>query len=336
MKSLMAEVWNAALEDQEKREMKPREKLWASELGGSSIDLYLKLKGTPLSNPPNARSLRKFEAGNVFEWIVSLILKRANILVQGQKWCQYQYEGLLPVSGKADFIAGTMPPDFESGEEFIQFLSRAEIPEVFLRGFDRVLKHIKENHPRGIEEMPMEIKSVSSFAMDLMERTEEPIERHGVQEVHYLKAMGYPKGKLVYICRDDLRMMEFTVELNDVWEGRYKSAIERVSKFYYANEMPAKEPLLIFKDGRFTKNFNVEYSGYLTMLYGFKEPREYSEVYAKLASSWNRVLKRVKEGKKMTPKNEDVLKEIVAFGFKPEELAAKMPDAPMEEEELTD
>ena len=77
---LMAEVWNTALEDQEKRQVKPREKLWASELGGATIDLYLKLKGTELSNPPNARSLRKFEAGNIFETRFQTYVTALNLL----------------------------------------------------------------------------------------------------------------------------------------------------------------------------------------------------------------------------------------------------------------
>lgn len=330
----MAEVWNASLEDQEKRPVAPREKLWASELGGSTIDLYLKLKGTEPTNPPNARSLRKFEAGNVFEWIVSLILKRANIVVESQKWAQYQYPGLLPVSGKSDFIAGSTP-DFGQGQKFIEFLQRAEIPDVFLRGFERVLTHIEKNYPKGLENMPLEVKSISSFAMDLMEQTQKPIDRHQVQLFHYLKSMGYDRGVLVYICRDDLRMMEFEVLKGDAEVGaRYKSAIEKVSKYYFANEMPPKEPMLIFEGGKFSKNFNIEYSSYLTMLYGFKEPREYSELYGKKCGNWNRVMKRVKEGKKMTEKNEVILQEIRDSGYVIEEIAKQFAADKVEEEEI--
>lgn len=308
----IAEVWNTALEDQEKRVIVPREKLWASELGGATIDLYLKLKGTELSNPPNARSLRKFEAGNIFEWIVSLVLKRAGILVESQKWAQFQYDGLLPVSGKADFIAGSAP-DFGEGEKFIQFLSRAEVPNVFLRCFERVLKHIEQKYPKGMENMPVEVKSVSSFAMDLMEKTKKPTKRHRMQLFHYLKSMGFSKGVLVYICRDDLRMMEFVIEVtNAEVEKDYKGAIEAISKYYYANEMPPKEKYILFEDGKFTKNFNISWSGYMTLIYGFKEPRDYDEPYGKKATNWNRVLKRIKDGAKMTEKNEEVIKEIKA------------------------
>ena len=55
-------VWNDSLENGKDREYKARDYMWASEIGGSMIDRYLKMKGELPSNPPNARSLRKFEA----------------------------------------------------------------------------------------------------------------------------------------------------------------------------------------------------------------------------------------------------------------------------------
>src|SRR5258708_20285530 len=99
----LATAWNASLIDTEERELKVRDNLWASELGKAPIDVWLKMHGTKPTNPPNARSLRKFEAGNVFEWIVSLILKRAGILRESQKWSSFQYPGLLKVTGKPHF-----------------------------------------------------------------------------------------------------------------------------------------------------------------------------------------------------------------------------------------
>ena len=62
-----AEIWNASLLEKNDRELTARDKLWASELGKAPIDLWLKMRAIKPTNPPNARSLRKFEAGNVFE-----------------------------------------------------------------------------------------------------------------------------------------------------------------------------------------------------------------------------------------------------------------------------
>ena len=307
----MASVWNAALEERHDRPMTPRAKLWASELGRPPVDLYLKLKGVAYTNPPNARALRKFEAGNVYEWIVSLALKRAGILKDAQKWSEFQYQGLLPVSGKADFIAGGVV-DYEKATEFIEFLKRAEIPDVFLRCFDRVILYLKETYPNGLEEMPLEVKSISAYAMDVLEKTQTTNPMHRRQTFHYLKAMNYKKANIIYICRDDLRMMEFAVLNPSHVEDEYKKSIEVISKYYYSEQQPPIEKLIIFDEeyGKFSKNLGVEWSPYLKMLYGFEEPRQYSEIYGKMAPNWNRVIRRVKDGKKITEKNELILKEI--------------------------
>lgn len=332
----MAEVWNAALLEREERPVQSRAKLWASELGRPPIDLFLKMKGTAYTNPPNARALRKFEAGNVYEWIVSLVLKRAGILKDGQKWSEFQYKGLLPVSGKADFIAGGVV-DYDKAHEFIDFLKRAEIPEVFLRCFDRVIEYMKATYPNGIEEMPLEVKSISAYAMDLLEKTHTSNPMHRRQTFHYLKSNGYKKALIIYICRDDLRMMEFAVLNPSAVEEEYKSAIEVISKFYYADEMPPKEKLIIFDEeyGKFSKNLGVEWSPYLTMLYEFEEPRQYGEIYGKMATNWNRIMRRVKEGKKMTEKNEAILKEIRTAGYDVDEIAKRFRMEAVSEEEET-
>src|SRR3990167_1224847 len=154
-----AEVWTASLLEIEQRPMKARDHLWASELGKSPIDLYLKLKGTEPTNPPNARSMRKFEAGNVFEWIVSLILKRAGVLHESQKWMSYQYEGLLEVTGKADFIVGGTP-DYEKA---VADITELDLPDVFVRATKTIMQHFKDFYLEGLAMMPLEIKSVGAY-----------------------------------------------------------------------------------------------------------------------------------------------------------------------------
>ena len=61
------EVWNAALVSGESRPLTKRDNMWASELGKAPIDIWLRMNAVEPSNPPNPRSRRKFEAGNVFE-----------------------------------------------------------------------------------------------------------------------------------------------------------------------------------------------------------------------------------------------------------------------------
>jgi hypothetical protein len=310
----LAAVWNKSLSQVEKREVKPRDYLWATDASKSPVDTFLSMKGTLASNPPNARSLRKFEAGDVFEWVVSMLLMRAGILKTSQQRCEYQYKGLLRVSGKIDYIAGGKPDLKKIKAE----LDELDLPDVFKRGALKIVAHIKAKYPDGLPEMPFEVKSISSFLADGMERKNRSIKHHRTQLYHYLKAARYDTGMIIYICRDDLRMFEFAVQLNDKeTEKEYKGYIKTMTEWYKADMQPTIEDPIVFDEdmGKFSKNFKVEYSQYLKKLYGFSEPRKYSELVSPKVQKWNRVLGRVKKGEKMTEKNLEAIKEMAADGF---------------------
>lgn len=313
-----AMAWNKALEQVEERPLTKRAHMWASELGKSPVDIWLKLNGTPLTNPPNARSLRKFEAGNVFEWIVSLVLKRAGILKESQKWMSHQYPGLVEVTGKADFIAGGRAKK----DDAVEAIGELGLPNVFIKGGTQILEYLESLG--DLEEMPLEVKSVSSFMFESLEKNNSASKIHRLQLTHYLKAMGYSKGRIVYICRDDLRMMEFVVYLETA-EPEYKHFIEDMTKHLASSERPPLEQKIVFDNdlGKFAKNFNVAYSGYLTLLYGFKDQKEFDDIHTPVVARWNRVMGRIKNGDKMTPKNLEVIAEMRLGGFEPDQLVEK-------------
>lgn len=323
------QAWSAGLASVPQRPLEVRDYLWASELYGAPIDVYLKMRATPYTNPPNERSLMKFEAAHLVEWIIGMILRRAGILKGEEVRCEYQYPGLLKVTGRMDKLMGGLP-NYDSAR---QELTALGLPEGFISASERVIESLRAKYPNGLPDMPMEIKSVSSFAMDSMESKKVSIKRHRVQLYHYLISGGYKLGKLVYYCRDDARVIEFTIALDSPVEKEYRERIELLTKFHGETEQPPKEQMLVWEEfGKFSKNFNIEYSNYLTSLYGFETPRDYSEVWAKKATTWNTTLNRLKTGKKMTPLNEERLTEIRAEGYNVEELIAQMPDKPVEEE----
>lgn len=324
-----AQVWNKSLMRSDSRPAKVRDNLWASELGKSPVDLYLRMTGVEPTNPPNARSMRKFEAGNVFEWIVGLILKRAGILKDNQKWTSYQYPGLLKVTGKLDFIAGGTP-DFGKA---VRELEELGLPDVFVRAAEAMKTYFAATYPGGLVEKPLEIKSVSAFMFDALERRKKGSKMHRLQLFHYLKSEGFTHGNLVYICRDDLRMME--VSVGPETEEEYYGFIERMTALYRAGVRPDPEQPIVFDDdtGRFTTNFNVAYSGYLTLVYGLKDQAEFDAKYKGTVGRWNRVLNRVKNGDKMTPKNLEVLVEITEAGFDVPAITAKFEATGTSEEE---
>ena len=99
-------------------------------------------------------------------------------------------------------------------------------------------------------------------------------------------------------------------------------------------EPPKEEEILFDSDfGKFVKNWNVEYSNYLTKLYGYKEPIMYSEKIKPIVGRWNRVLGRIKSAQKMTPKNQEVLTEIEKAGYSIGEITAKFAGDNSDDEE---
>ncbi|MCR4307090.1 MAG: hypothetical protein NUV80_00860 [Candidatus Berkelbacteria bacterium] len=317
----VSQVWNESLLEREERPVAPRDRIWASELGKSKVDIYLKLKGEKQTNPPNARSLRKFEAGNIWEWIVKIILQRAGILQDAQRWTGYQYPGLLQVSGKLDFVAGGKP-DYERAMKEVEAIG---LPEIFTRAGKRIIKYLQEKYLDGLDTRIIEVKSVSSFMFEAMEKTGKSSQNHRLQLFHYLKAENMERGLIVYVCKDDCRMMEFPVFNPSLVEDEYKAEIEAITGYYQRNEMPPLEKAIVYdKDiEKFSKNWHVAYSGYLTKLYGLKDQMEFDEKYAPIAEKWNRVLARIREGKEMTENNKGVIAEIEKAGFNITELTAK-------------
>ena len=326
----IASAWTASFDDAEPRVLEKRDYLWASELYSAPIDVWLKMRAEPYTNPPNTRSLMKFESAHLVEWVIGLILRRAGILKGEEVRCEYQYPDLLKVTGRMDKLAGGTP-NYEYAKSELLALN---LPEGFMRGMEKIITTLQAKYPNGLAEKPIEIKSVSSFAMDSMENKKVSIKRHRVQLYHYLISGGYKNGMLVYYCRDDSRMMEFNVALDSPVEKEYRERIELLTRFHGETEAPPKEKMIVWDEdsGKMSKNFNIEYSNYLTKLYGFEKPRDYSEIWGKKATSWNRVLGRVKSASKMTPLNLAVLEEIKDAGYNPNELISQMPDKPVEEE----
>lgn len=329
---LFSGIWNRSLEETDERVYEPRDRIFATELGKAPVDVYLAMKGTKPSNPPNGRSRRKFEAGNMWEWIVRVVLLRAGIIRSAQERVEIQPEGMCRVSGRLDFIAGGKVDPEKAKAEIAAF----ELPDAFYKAFDRIVEHLQTKYPEGLADKPLEIKSLSAFMFDILERSKKPLRVHQRQLMLYMEAKGFKIGHIVYICRDDCRMMEFVVLNTEENRKDLHEAIALRSGYYLRDEMPPLEkPVLWDPDMlKFTKNnLGMAYSPYLTKLYGYKDQEAFDEVWAKKATNFNRVLKRMAQGAKITDKNTEVIMEMGEMGFKPAELAKLIPkDAPDEED----
>lgn len=328
MKYTLEQLWNEFVHSKD-RPIEPRNYQYASEMGGALVDRWLKMKGVEPTNPPNLRSKRKFEAGNLTEWIVRFVLSRAGLIQSTQERVYIEYPNLLKVSGKLDFLAGGRI-DIERAKEDVKSL---HLPESIEQSSLYIAEKFYEVYgDRELEKKVIEIKSCSSFVMDRMEKDEKPIKRHTYQVFHYMKGLNL-SGELVYICRDDLRMKCFEFTLNPEMERMYVSDLMAITKYYNEDTRPEPEPLIVLEDGKFKKNLDVEYSAYLTMLYGFETPRDYSDSVKSKVARWTRVVARYAKGDKITAKNEEVRKEIEREGYDFEQIVKDAQRYGVEEEE---
>lgn len=315
-----AQVWNEALLTRAERTYGPRKRIWASELGKARVDVFLAMKGEPPSNPPNPRSLRKFEAGNIWEWIISLILHRAGILEECQRYVTFTYPGLLQVTGKADFICSGKPA-LEFAEKEIETLS---LPEVFLRSGRAITKHLIEKRAvDSSDSRPLEIKSCSAYMFEARERKQTASRHHKLQLYHYLRGLDLPMGEIVYICRDDCRMMEFVVQNHDPQlEEEYRGEILALTVAMANDERPPLESKIVWdaEIGKFTANWKVAYSIYLKKLYGHQDQADFDGIHKPIVARWNRVIGRMARKEKRTPNNEAAIKEMIAAGYNPDQL----------------
>ena len=304
----IAGTWNESLLNRIDRPLKIRDYVWASEIGGSMIDRFLKMNGVPQTNPPNPRSLRKFEAGNLFEFILEFVLKRAGILLDSQEWINFKYPKLLRVTGKLDFIAGGQPDWAKARAE----IDRLGLPEMLSRASLAIVDNLESTFGNeSLRKIILEAKSISSFMMDRYEATGQANPNHRCQLFHYLKGKDMREGHVVYICRDDCRMLELGVFNPSQVETEYKQDLEQITYYIETQTEPRKEDEVLFDETIFSfqKNWRIEYSGYLTKLYGFKEPMDYREKWDKPVAAMNRVFKRCVTGAKMTDLNLKVIEQ---------------------------
>ena len=305
-------VWNNSFEKGENREYVARDYLYASELGNSDIDLYLSLKGVKPTNTPNARALRKFEAGNYFEALVKMVLLRAGILKGAQIPTKFALTGCIPVSGRLDFIAGGKI-DWKQASTIMESLEFAFLPERTKEAFGEVINNLALEYPLGLEDLVLEIKSCSASMFENYERTNDGAEHHKLQIFHYLLGTEIERGQIVYICRDDLRMLSIPISRDDEnLKEIYTKRIERISNYYLTNTQPEKERTFILdkKMKKIAVNWKIQYSKYLKYLYGFNDEGEFGEPNRKQAEKWNRTISRCIKGDKMTKLNLSNLEEI--------------------------
>ncbi len=281
-------------------------------------DRFCKMNEVPYTNPPNNRSLRKFLAGNIWEYTTKQILIACGVYRQEEiKIDAAPYSDCLEVHGRCDFISG----GYVDEETAVRHVSELNLPDFLVTVAHKI---IDAYSGKTLIEKILELKAVSTFAMDKVERSNGAMPNHTLQGYHYQKNGGI-QAAIAYICKDDCRMAQFDVKA-DTAEPIYRKDLEQITYYYNKNVKPPLDPLAKFDEtlGRFSKNLAVEYSPYLSH-YGFNNPDEYRESVGYI-DKWNRALNRfvlcetgvkTPTGKPMilSPKNKEVRAEIEHAGY---------------------
>lgn len=334
--SLM-QVWNA-IAIKHDRPLQKRDYVYASELNQPMIDRVMKMNAVPYTNPPNDRSRRKFLCGNLIEFLVRQILVATGFYDKHElKIDAKPYDDCLEVHGRCDFksVIGYI----DKGMAFTR-LNEMNLPEEIYNLGKGIIESLDGVFIKG---KILEIKSISSFGFEKVEKTKMAIPAHTLQAYHYQKNGGIP-CELVYISKDDLRMQQFSIDPT-IAEDIYRKDLEKITFYFKKKKMPPKEPLATFEPlmGKFQKNLGVEYSPYLLATYQISTPEAFRQ-QVKFVESWNRALSRYVKAEtgqttptgkpiNITPGNKETRAQIEAAGFNFDNLLRAAIEAGVAEEE---
>ena len=238
------DVWNDALiVGRAERENKPRDYIYASEIGKNFWDRYQKMMGVEPTNPYDARLLRKFAAGNLFEDLVGMMLKKCGILIAEQERVELpETHETLRVSGRIDFHAGGIV----DWDEAVTRVDKEDMPEAIKNVCYKIIERFRAEYPAGLDDCIIEVKSVNSMLFwAKKDYLQEAYPWHIYQTLTYMKVKGKP-GKVMYISKDDLTVKECDIVVTPEMEEEFKLDLVMMTKYYRDKEEPPKPPIVIF------------------------------------------------------------------------------------------
>jgi len=289
------QVWNETILASRK-EGKARNHISASDIGKNFYERYLKMQGVPASNPFDERTIRKFEAGNLFEWLVKNVLKRAGVLHSYQDFIEIpENEKHLKVIGYLDLIAGGIV-DWKEAEEKVKTMN---LPENLQRIADAVVLKLQNKFPNGIEKLVYEIKSINSMVFWAKTKANSlPYPWHKLQLLTYLKGTGAENGRIIYISKDDLTLAEYVVRHDDENLNKiFNDDIETMSAYIREKKEPPKPKEIMWnpnknKYGGYEPNWELKWSPYLTKITGLPKEEWESKVNLKCKEMNKLILKK--------------------------------------------
>lgn len=283
----IVQIWNEHLTfGRDKRELKPRDYLWASELGKNHYERWLKMTAIKPDFDFPERVLRKFEAGNFFERIIGFVLMSSGILIHDNKPMEIpEDDDHLRISVRPDFVAGGKP-DWEKAKKDIEENPLFSLMPALGRIAEQIVAQFSKDYPDGLKKLVFEIKSVNSMVFwAKKDYLRDAYPHHALQCLAEMKATGLDEGRILYISKDDLTTAEFPIYIDDPDLNKlYEEDVRTMTKCIRDNVAPPKPDSVIFdKDkklrfqfnkkkeiiqGCYCPNWQIEWSNYITQITG--------------------------------------------------------------------
>ncbi len=283
-------IWNEVLiSSQIQRELKPRDYIYASEIGKNYWERYQKMNAVPCTDIIEDRVLRKFAAGYIFEELVGRFLSQMGLLKSSQEKVEIpECDEHLRVSGRLDYVAGVDDWDEAMRKSEEQF-GEADPDELNIsqKIGKNILEQLRKDCPEGFANTPLEIKSINSNVFwSKKEYLDEAYPWHVFQLYTYLKAKNLPEGSIIYISKDDMTIKEMRVRLDDSKIAlAWTEDLIKMSEFHRKNQEPERPLNLVFDYrkkikfqknkvghviiGKYEPNWEIKWSSYLKLLTGF-------------------------------------------------------------------
>jgi len=233
------------LDEWANRESKPRDYLWASEIGKSHFDIYHKMIGTKPDNPITLEGLKKMKAGELFEEAFVSDLRNKGVKFTAQEKIELpETKDRLKITGKIDV--------------------EIELPD---------------------ENVPIEVKSVNSRAFWYTEKQDGGNWYKGFYVSYYMQLLTYiiaknaNYGLLIFISRDDTTKAEIILQNKENGLRRdWDKWIKEITHYIREGIEPPKPPLMVEgkKYNRSTRKYDIikqpnkmiEFSNYRELIVG--------------------------------------------------------------------
>lgn len=254
----ISDIWNNLVT--EDYPVKARDYIRASEIGKPFLDRYLAMKGLTPTNPFPPRVKRVFDAGFIFEVdVVERLFKLAGILQSAQKEVVVELPGMLKVIGHYDHkVGGTI-----NQEQAQKEIDDPHTSDWMKARAKKLLETLLTTYPNGLKTLIADVKTVNSRSFWYAGNQDESTgffkgyDHHKLQLFTYLFAENEPEGRLFYISKDDLTLMESPVSLNNqILKELWLNDITQMTHYYKNNIEPPKEDDLVFNERKQMWEYN--------------------------------------------------------------------------------